>query len=195
MISVPAFLGQLIYPLRRWFNKLFRTGVVISKSKDAIMPLKKIYDYQIDGIDGHPINFNIFSGKKILIVNTASECGFTPQYEGLQKLSEQFAGKLVIIGVPSNNFGAQEPGTESEILNFCQRNYGVSFPLTKKVDVAGANMHNLFDFLTKKELNGWNDKEPNWNFCKYLINESGDLIHIFSHKTDPLDNEIISRIS
>ncbi|MEO8085360.1 MAG: glutathione peroxidase [Bacteroidota bacterium] len=154
----------------------------------------QIYDLKIEGIDGKEIDFNKFRGKKILLVNTASECGFTPQYEGLQTLSEKFKDKLVVVGLPSNNFGEQEPRNESELQSFCERNYGVTFPLSKKIDVIGDQKNAVFQWLTKKELNGWNDRDPNWNFCKYLVDEKGHLVNFFSHRMDPLDQQIISKI-
>ncbi|MCX6275808.1 MAG: glutathione peroxidase [Bacteroidetes bacterium] len=195
MFSLLPFLGQLIYPIRKSLNKLFDAGVVVSNNNLIMNPTKSIYDYKIEGIDGKEIDFSAYKGKKILLVNTASECGFTPQYDGLQKLSEKFRDVLVVIGLPSNNFGAQEPGGEEEILSFCQTNYGVTFPLTKKIDVVGNNKHDIFRWLTTKELNGWNEKDPNWNFCKYLISENGNLLHFFSHKMDPMDPKIIARIN
>ncbi len=194
MIRMLPYLGQLVYPIRKRLNKLFNVGVVLSNSNPDMTPTKPIYDLKIEGIDGKEIDFGQFRGKKLLLVNTASECGYTPQYDGLQKLAEIFKEKLAVLGIPSNNFGAQEPGGENEILNFCQRNYGVTFPLTKKIDVIGSNKHEVFRWLTSKELNGWNGKDPNWNFCKYLIGENGDLLHFFSHKMDPMDPKIISKI-
>ena len=153
-----------------------------------------IYKYKIAGIAGNEIAFDSFKGKKILLVNTASECGFTPQYKSLQKLHELYGDRLAVIGFPSNNFGNQEPGNENEIMQFCKQEYGVSFPLTQKVDVIGENQHEIFQWLTTKELNGWNDRNPNWNFCKYLVNEDGQLVNFFSHKLDPLDPQITSVI-
>lgn len=188
------FLGQLIYPVRKKINKLFNAGVVFSNVSLKMSESKPIYDYKIEDINGQEIDFSLFRGKKILLVNTASECGFTPQYEGLQKLSEQFSDQLIVIGFPSNNFGLQEPGSEKEILAFCQVTYGVKFPLTKKIDVTGSHKHEIFRWLTTKELNGWNDRDPNWNFCKYLVGENGKLLYFFSHKMDPMDPRITSKI-
>ena len=194
MGSLISNIAKRLYPLRKQLNKFFNAGKVLSSHADTIRSGKKIYDYKIAGIDGEIIDMAQFKGKRMLLVNTASECGFTPQYAPLQKLHEDYKDRLAVIGFPSNNFGAQEPGNDSEILKFCQRNFGVTFPLTKKIDVTGENQHEIFRWLTKKELNGWNDREPNWNFCKYLIDEKGNLIHFFSHKMDPMDPEIISRI-
>jgi glutathione peroxidase len=194
MSGILSVIGQFIYPLRKQLNRFFNTGTVLTNKNSRMSPQKTIYDFTITGIDGNEIDLHRFKGKKMLLVNTASECGFTPQYASLQKLHELYKEKLVVIGFPSNNFGAQEPGDEKEILSFCERNYGVTFPLTEKIDVTGANQHPLFKWLTKKELNGWNEKDPNWNFCKYLVDENGVLINFFSHKMDPQDLQIISRI-
>ncbi len=194
MSKLIAHLGQLFYPLRKQLIRLFNPGATASNKNSRMTTAKTIYNFSIEGIDGNEIDFNKFLGKKILLVNTASQCGFTPQYDGLQKLSELFKNKLVVIGFPSNNFGAQEPGNDNEILNFCKRNYGVNFPLTKKIDVTGANKHEIFKWITEEKQNGWNNRDPNWNFCKYLVNEEGYLTDFFSHKLDPMDQKIISKI-
>lgn len=195
MASILATVAQFLYPVRKRFHKLFNSGFVITRNPAAMTTTKSIYDYSIEGIDGKEIRFSDYKGKKMLLVNTASECGFTPQYESLQKLHEKYHDQVVVIGFPSNDFGAQEPGNENEILEFCQRNYGVTFPLTKKIVVQGSDKHEVFKWLTKKELNGWNDRDPNWNFCKYLIDNDGRLINFFSHKMDPLDSSILNAIS
>lgn len=186
-------LAQWIYPIRKRINAFLNAGTNLSP-KIKMTGSKSIYDYTPEGIDGKPLPLAQFKGKKMLIVNTASECGFTPQYEGLQALWEKYKDHLVVIGFPSNDFDAQEPGDESAILSFCQKNYGVTFPLTKKIKVTGDTQHDVFRWLTKKELNGWNDRDPNWNFCKYLVDENGNLKSFFSHKTDPLNPKIISEI-
>jgi glutathione peroxidase len=195
MSSFFPTIGQFIYPIRKRLNKLFKVGIVLTNSHSKMKSPIKIHDFTISGIDGNEIDMRQFKGKKMLLVNTASECGFTPQYASLQKLHEMYSDKLVVIGFPSNNFGAQEPGDEKAILNFCEENYGVTFPLTEKIDVIGENQHKIFQWLTKKELNGWNDRLPNWNFCKYLVDEGGNLVNFFSHKMDPMDDQIISKIN
>ena len=192
MSGIISSIAQYLYPLRKRLIKLFNTGTTTNKPHNAAT--HSIHNFRIASIDGKEINLGDFKGKKILLVNTASECGFTPQYATLQQLHEKYANRLAVIGFPSNNFGAQEPGTESDIMNFCERNYGVTFPLSKKIDVIGEHQHPLFSWLTKKELNGWNDRDPNWNFCKYLVDENGRLIQFFSHKLDPMDEKIISAI-
>ena len=154
-----------------------------------------VYDFSITGIDGKEINLNTFNGKKIIFVNVASKCGFTSQYEGLQKLYEQNKEKLVIIGLPCNQFMHQEPGTNEEIQIFCTKNYGVTFPITEKVNVKGDEIHSLYSWLTRKELNGVEDSKVKWNFQKYLIDEEGKLVQVFGSKVEPLSQEIIDAIN
>lgn len=163
----------------------------ISKSKTTELMGKTIYDYKVDGLEeGKEINFADFKGKKILIVNTASECGFTPQYADLEKLSNEYKDKLVIVGFPANNFGGQEPGSNVEIGAFCQKNYGVTFPLAAKVSVKGDDTAPIFKYLTEKELNGVKNTTILWNFTKFLIDENGKLIDTFISTTKPTDNAI-----
>lgn len=141
-------------------------------------------------IDGNSIDFNSFKGKKLLIVNVASKCGYTPQYEDLQALYETHKDNLVIIGVPCNQFGGQEPGSAMQIKSFCQQNYGVQFLITEKVDVKGANQHPLYTWLTSKAQNGKLDSEVKWNFQKYLLSEEGELIDMFPSRVKPTGEEI-----
>ena len=153
-----------------------------------------LYDISINSITGEVINFKDFEGKKILFVNTASECGFTGQYEGLEKLYETYKDKLVVIGVPCNQFGGQEPGTLTEIQTFCKVNYGVTFLLTEKVDVKGDNQHPLYAWLTKKDLNGVKSSSVKWNFQKYLIDENGNYIDFYYSITKPLSSKIVNNL-
>ena len=153
-----------------------------------------LYDISIKSITGEVINFKDFKGKKILFVNTASECGFTGQYEGLEKLYETYKDKLVVIGVPCNQFGGQEPGTLTEIQTFCKVNYGVTFLLTEKVDVKGDNQHPLYAWLTKKDLNGVKSSSVKWNFQKYMIDENGNYIDFYYSITKPLSSKITNHL-
>jgi glutathione peroxidase len=153
-----------------------------------------IYQFKVEGIDGSIIDFSQFKGKKILIVNTASQCGFTPQYKDLEKLYQQYKDKLVVIGFPANNFGGQEPGSNAEIKTFCTRNYGVSFLMAAKVSVKGNDMHPLFKWLTNKSENGVMDATIRWNFSKFLIDENGIPIAFFSSLTKPLSSEITEKL-
>jgi glutathione peroxidase len=149
-----------------------------------------LYNISINSLSGEPIDLSSFKGKKILFVNTASECGFTGQYEGLQELYNTYKDKLVVIGVPCNQFGGQEPGTATEIQSFCKQNYGVTFLMTEKVDVKGDNQHPLYKWLTNKELNGVKSSSVKWNFQKYLIDEEGNLIDYYYSITTPNSSKI-----
>lgn len=150
-----------------------------------------VYDFKVPALDGSTIDISQYKGKKILIVNTASKCGFTPQYDGLEKLYEKYKDKLVIIGFPANNFGGQEPGTNSDIKEFCKKNYGVSFPMAGKVDVVGDNIHPLFKYLTDEAKKmGVADPVIKWNFTKFLIDENGKLIAVFPSKVTPMSDEL-----
>lgn len=162
----------------------------VSKSKTKELMGKSIYDYKVEALNGGELNFADYKGKKILIVNTASECGFTPQYKDLEEISKKYAGKLVVVGFPANNFGAQEPGTNAEIGAFCEKNFGVTFPLAAKVSVKGDDTAPIFKFLTEKELNGVKDTSILWNFTKFLVDENGKLIDSFVSTTKPTDEAI-----
>jgi len=152
--------------------------------------MKTIYDYRVEGLEGDEINFADFKGKKILIVSTASECGFTPQYADLEKLSKEYADKLVVVGFPANNFGGQEPGSNEQIGEFCQKNYGVTFPMAAKVSVKGDDIAPIFQFLTEKQLNGVKNTAILWNFTKFLIDENGHLIDSYISTTKPTSESI-----
>ena len=165
-----------------------KTERSVAKTKE--MKGTTIYDFQVESLEGGKINFADYKGKKILIVNTASECGFTPQYEGLEKLYEEYKDKLVIVGFPANNFGGQEPGSNVEIGAFCQKNFGVTFPLAAKVSVKGDDTAPIFKYLTEKELNGVKNTTILWNFTKFLVDENGKLIDTFISTTKPTDEAI-----
>jgi len=155
-----------------------------------------IYDFKVPGLEGNEIDFSTYKGKKILIVNTASKCGYTPQYADLEKLYEQYRDKLVIVGFPANNFKGQEPGSNAEIAEFCKRNYGVTFPMAEKVSVAGDDIHPLFAYLVKEARNkGFDDPVIKWNFTKFLIDEDGKLITVFSHKISPMSEEVLKYLN
>jgi glutathione peroxidase len=144
----------------------------------------------VKSIDGGTIDFSKFKGKKILVVNTASKCGYTPQYEALQKVADQYKDKLVIVGFPANNFGAQEPGTDGEIVEFCKKNYGVTFPLASKISVKGDDTAPIYKWLTSKTENGVLDATISWNFNKFLLDENGKMIAYFPSKVTPDSEEI-----
>jgi len=157
--------------------------------------MASIYDFKIPSLAGDTVDFSKYKGKKLLIVNTASECGYTPQYEELQKLYEQYGNKVTVIGFPCNDFGHQEPGTAKEIAKFCQKNYGVTFQMFEKVHVKGEEKAPLYQWLTDKNKNGWNTQEPTWNFCKYLINENGELVKFWASSVKPMSKEVIETIN
>ena len=149
-----------------------------------------IHSFKVPAIDGGTIDFSQYKGKKILVVNTASKCGYTYQYEGLEKLYEQYKDKLVIVGFPANNFMSQEPGTNAEIKEFCTGKFNVSFPMAAKVSVKGNDIDPLFKWLTNKDENGVMDANIGWNFNKFLLDENGKLIQHFDSKTEPLSEDI-----
>ena len=170
-----------------------------------------IYDFKVTGLEGDMIDFSAFKGKKIMIVNTASQCGNTPQYADLEKLYEQYKDKLVIVGFPANNFGGQEPGSNSEIKTFCERNYGVTFPMAEKISVRGDDIHPIFKWLvdqskelakkapseTSKDL-AWKKflQDPViWNFTKFLVNENGELEAVFHNKVNPMSEEVLAYLN
>ena len=157
---------------------------------------ESIYDYKVPGLDGELIDLSKYKGKKILIVNTASKCGYTPQYADLEALYQKYKNTLVIIGFPANNFKGQEPGTNAEIADFCKKNYGVTFPMAEKVSVNGDDIHPLFKYLVSEaEKKGIAQPVIKWNFTKFLIDENGNLVTVFSHKTKPLDEEILGYLN
>ena len=149
-----------------------------------------IHSFKVKSIDGGTIDFAKFKGKKILVVNTASKCGYTPQYEALQKVADQYKDKLVIVGFPANNFGGQEPGSDGEIVEFCKKNYGVTFPLASKVSVKGDDTAPIYKWLTSKTENGVLDATISWNFNKFLLDENGKMIAYFPSKVTPDSEEI-----
>lgn len=167
------------------------TGKIMINPNDTT---KSIHQFKVASLDGGTIDFASFKGKKILVVNTASECGYTPQYKELQALYEKFKDKLVVVGFPANNFGGQEPGSNSEIKSFCELNYGVKFPMAAKISVSGDDMSPVYKWLTSKELNGVLDAEIKWNFNKFLLDENGHMIEYFPSKTTPMSEAITGKL-
>ena len=165
------------------------------KSQSNIQnPSASIYDIDINSLSGEPVDLSDFKGKKILFVNTASECGFTSQYKDLQKLHETYTDNLVVIGLPCNQFGGQEPGNADKIQNFCQINYGVTFLMTEKIDVKGDNQHALYKWLTNKDINGNKSSSVKWNFQKYLVDEEGHFIDYYLSITKPMSSKITKHL-
>ncbi len=163
-----------------------------AQKPEGVNSTASIYDYTYKAIDGKEIKLSAYKGKKILFVNVASNCGFTPQYDDLEKLAREQQDKMVIVGFPANDFGGQEPGTDDEIASFCRLNYGVTFPMAEKISVAGEGMHPIYKWLTDKSLNGWNSAGPKWNFHKYLVSETGELLAVFPSRTKPGSAEILA---
>jgi len=180
------------YSLRMNISKITRLGIKTESNMLHKNAPVNFFLLKATTNSGEEINFEKYRGKKILIVNLASQCGFTPQYAELEQLHQQNKN-LVILGFPSNNFGAQEPGNDDEIAEFCKVNYGVTFQLFKKDDVKGNNKQPVYQWLSDKTKNGWNNKEPEWNFNKYLIDENGNLSNVFSSSVSPLDIQLSAR--
>ena len=178
------------------------TGVAVLAAKNKMQVSSEldfeatsIYDFKVEDIKGQDFDLASLKGKKVIIVNTASKCGLTPQFEGLQELYENYKDKnLAIIGFPTNDFMRQDPGTNESIASFCSLNYGVTFPMMAKIKVKGSDMHPLYTYLTQKKYNGYQDSSVKWNFQKYLINEEGKLEKIISPKVSPTDKSVISWI-
>tara|TARA_Y100001968_G_scaffold305685_1_gene321774 strand:- start:2594 stop:3184 length:591 start_codon:yes stop_codon:yes gene_type:complete len=171
-------------------------SVVFSKSSISAEPgarsVSSFYDISLPDIDNNEIQLDKFKGKKLLIVNVASRCGYTSQYKKLQELYEKHGDKLEIIAVPCNDFGYQEPGSAEQIKDFCDVNYGVTFSIASKQKIKSSPRSDIYNWLSNPKLNGWNDKLPSWNFCKYIISEQGELMYFFRSSVDPMSKEILS---
>ena len=166
-----------------------------SITENIIMEKQTIYQFKVKDLEGNDFDFASLKGKKILIVNTASKCGLTPQYKDLEIIYKEFKdNNFVVVGFPANNFASQEPGSNAEIGEFCQRNYGVSFPMMSKISVVGDDMDAVYQFLTQKAKNGLQDSEVEWNFQKYLINENGELEKVIAPRVSPTDASIVDWI-
>ncbi len=173
-------------------NLIFIAIMAFSSNPKSINTMS-IYDFKVPALETGEIDFADFKGKKILIVNTASECGYTKQYKQLEELYKEFQDKLVIVGFPANNFGGQEPGSNKDIAAFCEKNYGVSFPMAEKVSVKGTDQHHLFKWLTSAENPDFTG-DIKWNFEKFLIDENGQLVHRYRSASEPLGEEILNAI-
>lgn len=174
------------------FASFILLSFIVPSSIFKFIKPSSIFKFKVNGLDGTTIDFSKFKGKKILVVNTASKCGFTPQYETLEKLYSGYKDKLVIVGFPANNFGQQEPGSNEEIKEFCTKNYGVTFPMAAKVSVKGDDIAPIFKWLTTKSENGVMDADIKWNFTKFLLDENGILLTKFDSKVTPLSDEILA---
>jgi glutathione peroxidase len=194
----------MINPIELYFRidvskrkKMKLIGLIIMASflYTAGIAQTTLYDFSVNDIEGNQFDMSQLKGQKVMIVNTASKCGLTPQYEGLESLYEHYKDQgFTIVGFPANNFASQEPGTDEEIQDFCQKNYGVTFPMMSKISVKGKDMHPLYKWLTSKDLNGIQNSSVKWNFQKYLIDESGNLVKVIQPATKPNDPSIVSWI-
>lgn len=187
---------QIVYPFWIAFTKLLgRNTKIISNTKN-VRPIQSIYELSVPLNNGNLLPLQTYKGKKLLLVNTASDCGYTNQYDELQKLYQQFNNQLEIIAFPANDFKEQEKGSDNDIARFCKLNFGVTFPLAKKsVVIKSGDQNNIFKWLTDKAKNGWNEKPPSWNFSKYLLNEQGTLTHYFDPSVSPLSNEVMKAVA
>ena len=195
---------KILIPTHYWLITVIGFSIVvllsgfsykrIAKNNNGMIASSNFYDLKAITIDGEEISFEQFKGKKVLIVNVASKCGYTYQYEGLQKLHELYGSKVSILGFPANDFLFQERGSNEEIAEFCESNFGVTFQMFEKITTKGKKQSPVYHWLSNKELNGWNDQKPSWNFCKYLIDEDGKLVAFFDSKVKPLSEEIVSLI-
>ena len=187
---------KVLYPLFTGYNRLFGKNTKIIENKNNIPPSQSFYNLSVSLNDGSRFSLKEWKGKKIMLVNTASDCGYTGQYVELQKLYQKYKGKLMIIGFPANDFKEQERNSDEEIEKFCTYNYGVSFPLAaKSVVIRSTTQNQVYQWLTDKTKNGWNNKQPSWNFSKYLVNEHGVLAGYFDPAISPLSEEVISSIA
>lgn len=185
-----TIIQSLILMLMSILSGIFADKKEIKINDTHAKPTTSVYEYKMKALMGNEeIALSKYKGKKIVILNVASACGYTPQYADWQKFHEQYGNQVVVLGFPANNFGSQESGSNAEIATFCQKNYGVTFQMFSKIDVVGDNQHPLFKWLSDKSLNGWNEKAPTWNFCKYVVDENGKLTHFFASKIKPTDEE------
>ncbi|GAA3933376.1 glutathione peroxidase [Hymenobacter algoricola] len=153
-----------------------------------------VYEYAVENIDGQQVQLSQYRGKKLLIVNVASECGYTPQYKELEELSKKHGDRVAVLGFPANNFGGQEPGTNAQIATFCEKNFGVTFPMFAKISVKGADTAPLYQFLADKTRNGAVSDAPTWNFCKYLVDEQGHVVGFYKSDVKPMSDELVAAI-
>jgi glutathione peroxidase len=187
-------LLQFLYPLWMLFGDLTGRRNTTRENKNRVQPSESFYELSIVLNNGDTFDFSQLKGKKVLLVNTASDCGYTHQYEALQELYQQFKDKIVVIGFPANDFKEQETGNDEDIAVFCKQNYGITFPLAKKTAVTGESQNEVFRWLSDKTKNGWNSQQPTWNFSKYLVSEDGVLLRYLDPGISPMNDELIRLI-
>ncbi len=200
MFQIPSTPLFLVTAFVLGFGGCFGAGRVVSRpegreSQNASPAgATSFYQFTVNSLDGQPVSMERFRGKKIIVLNVASKCGYTPQYADWEKFYRQYQDRIVVLGFPCNDFMGQEPGSAAEIAEFCQKNYGVTFPMFEKVHVKGDAKAPIYRWLTDPKENGWNSQEPTWNFCKYLLNEKGELTHFFGPSVKPDNSELMSAL-
>jgi glutathione peroxidase len=187
-------LGGMAFFNKNLIKNIFSKKQTILSSNNSMILKGSFYDFTVNDLSGKPVNLKEYKGKTVVLINVASKCGFTPQYADWQKFHEKYGDKIAVLGFPANDFMSQEPGSSEEIAEFCQKNYGVTFRMFEKIEVSGKDKAPLYNWLSNKDLNGWNDKEPSWNFCKYLINKDGKLTHFFESKITPENPEFLQAV-
>jgi glutathione peroxidase len=194
-MTIKQQLLKTFYPFLMWLTGLKNKQAKIKVNEQMKKPATSLYSLTTLQINNTELLLEQLKGKKMLLVNTASDCGYTNQYKALEKLHKQFDGKLVVLGFPANDFKEQEKDTDENIASFCKVNYGITFPLMKKSHVVkGAEQNPVFNWLSDANKNGWNNQAPVWNFCKYLVNEEGMLTHYFDPSVSPLSQEVLKAI-
>ncbi len=190
------FLKTIFIMITSLITAIFADKSEIANRPDGVIVAKQsLYDFKVKSLVGDKVvDLSQYKGKKVVILNVASKCGYTKQYADWEKFNKEHGDKVVVLGFPSNDFGGQEPGTSEEIATFCSATYGVTFPMFEKVTVKGDEKAPLYKWLSSKDLNGWNDKEPTWNFCKYVVNEKGELTNFFASKILPTDPEFLKAV-
>ena len=186
---------KFLYPVIMGLTRLVKKNADVVSNKEKKEPLVPFYSLKFNTTDGKEVSFEQFKGKKVVLVNVASFCGYTSQYDGLEKLYEERKDKLTILGFPANNFGAQEPGKDEEIATFCRMDYGVTFPIFKKTSVLKPDQNPVYKWLSDAKLNGWNNQAPGWNFCKYVVDEKGRLTHFLGSAIAPDSAEMKEALS
>lgn len=189
----PSLGVAMLLSIPTWIISLFNSDKVLSsqETEKHMSTMTSFYNLQATSLDGQTISMEAYKGKKIIILNVASKCGYTSQYADWEEYYQANKDKVVILGFPCNQFGGQEPGSAEEIGAFCQKNYGVSFPMFEKINVKGSEQSPIYKWLTDLNQNGWNEEVPSWNFCKYLLDEEGKLTHFFGSKITPDSEEFI----
>lgn len=194
-MTVKQTLIKAVYPALLAITRLTGKNTKVIYNQDAKAPVQSIYDLAFTASNGTTISLNNFKGQKMLLVNTASDCGYTPQYNELQQLHRQYGNKVAVLGFPANDFSEQEKATDEAIQSFCAINFGVTFPLAKKsVVIKKETQNEIYQWLTSKDKNGWNNEPPGWNFAKYLVNEEGVLTHYFEPSVSPAGAEVLKAI-